>query len=185
MKLFELQKDGTYKTTINNAMRYNLVLDFVSVGMSFRMAAKAVEHAKKRTHVSKLTGLNSYIVGQYIRVYVAHSPQQIGALLKDDSAWAFSLAFDGSTHRGQSFFDIRCRVMSGGKLFNLHMVALPLFERHTAENLFNTIVKFLDALYADWRSKLLSVATDGENTMTGHRSGVVTRLEQEAEHEVR
>jgi hypothetical protein len=43
-------------------------------------------------------------------------------------------------------------------------------------NIFNLIAKFMDALYSKWRSKLISVSTDSENTMTGRHAGVVTRL---------
>jgi hypothetical protein len=87
-----------------------------------------------------------------------------------------SLAGDESTHRGQSFFDLRLRVYYRGDLVNLHFVALPMFERHSAMNIFNLITKFMDAFYSKWRSKLIGVSTDGENTMTGHHAGVVTRL---------
>jgi hypothetical protein len=58
----------------------------------------------------------------------------------------------------------------------LHLVALPMFERHSAMNIFNLIAKFMDALYNKWRSKLIGVSTDGENTMTGCHAGVVTCL---------
>jgi hypothetical protein len=43
-------------------------------------------------------------------------------------------------------------------------------------NIFNLITKFIDALYKKWRSKLIGVLTDDENTMTGRHAGVVTRL---------
>ncbi len=87
-----------------------------------------------------------------------------------------SLAGDESTHRGQSFFDLRLRVYYRGDLVNLHFVALPMFERHSAMNIFNLITKFMDAFYSKWRSKLIGVSTDGENTMTGHHASGVTRL---------
>jgi hypothetical protein len=87
-----------------------------------------------------------------------------------------SLASDGSTHRDQSFFDLHLRICYCGDLVNLHLVALPMFERHSAMNIFNLIAKFMDTLYSKWRSKLIGVSTDGENTMTGHHAGVVTRL---------
>jgi len=79
------------------------------------------------------------------------------------------------------------RICVNGILSNLHLVAIPMFERHTAENIFNLIVRFLDALNGTtmiWRAKLMSVSTDGENRMTGCHRGVVTRLEQAAEFPV-
>jgi hypothetical protein len=47
-----------------------------------------------------LSGINNLIVGQYVRVLVATNLQMIADMLDDDMLWAFSLAGDGSTHRG-------------------------------------------------------------------------------------
>jgi hypothetical protein len=49
-----------------------------------------------------------------------------------------------------------------------------MFERHTALNTFNLLVKFLNAMYAPWRTKMISMLTDGENTNTEHLNGLVT-----------
>jgi hypothetical protein len=88
-------------------------------------------------------------------------------MVDHESVWAMSLAGDGNTHRGQSFFDLRLHVYYRGNLVNLHLVAMLMFERHTTFNIFNMISKFMDALYSKWRAKLIGMSTDGENTMTG------------------
>jgi hypothetical protein len=137
--------------------------------------------------MQKLGGINDHNVGQYVRALVATNLTKIADLLLHPSVWAFSIAGDGSTHRNSSFFDMRIRICVNGILSNLHLVAIPMFERHTAENIFNLIVRFLDALNGTttiWRAKLMSVSTDGENRMTGCHRGVVTRLEQAAEFPV-
>jgi hypothetical protein len=59
---------------------------------------------------------------------------------------------------------------------NFHVVVVPVFERHIAENMFNMVVKFLDALYDRWRGKLIEVSFDGENMMTGRHFGFVTHM---------
>jgi hypothetical protein len=125
---------------------------------------------------TQLAGLNDYIVGQYTRVLVVVTLQQITGILDDESIWAMLLVGDGSVHRGQSFFDLRVRVCYRGELVNLHLVAMPMFERHSAVNIFNLIAKFMDVLYIKWLAKLIGVSTDGKNTITGHHAGVVTRL---------
>jgi hypothetical protein len=94
----------------------------------------------------------------------------------DLSVWAFSFAFDSSTHFEESFFDLHIRICFKGRLCNLHMVGLPLFDRHTVEILYNLLCKFLNVLYPDWRVKLLNVSSDDENTMTGRHADVVTRI---------
>ncbi|CAK9233159.1 unnamed protein product [Sphagnum troendelagicum] len=96
--------------------------------------------------------------------------QQIADCLDDESIWAMSLAGDGSTHRDHSFFDMRVRICYRGRLLNLHLVAIPMFDRHTAGNIFNMLVKFLDALYGKWRTKLIGMSSDSENTMTGRHT---------------
>ncbi|RHY05403.1 hypothetical protein DYB36_006565 [Aphanomyces astaci] len=155
---------ASYTVVIKNTMRYQLAIDHVGAGMSFKQTALAIGHAKNRAQVPKLAGINDLIVGQYVRVQVA--------------------AGDGSTHRGQSFFDLRLRLYWHGRLLNLHLVALPMFDCHTAENMFNMIVKLLDALFPKWRAKLIGVSSDGENTMTGRHRGLVTRLVAAAEYNV-
>jgi len=59
-----------------------------------------------------------------------------------------------------------------------------LFVRHTAKILYNLLCKFLDALYPDWRVKLLNASSDGENTMTGRHAGLITCITWCAEFNV-
>ncbi len=82
-----------------------------------------------------------------MRVLVTVLLQQIAFILGHESVWAFSFAGDGSTNRGQSFFDTHLRVCYNGVLVNLHFVVLPMFVRHTAFNIFELAVKALDALF--------------------------------------
>jgi hypothetical protein len=51
-----------------------------------------------------------------------------------------------------------------------------MFDRHTADNIFNMLVKFLDTLYGKWRAKLIGMSFDSENTMTSRHTGLVTRM---------
>jgi hypothetical protein len=86
------------------------------------------------------------------------------------------LAGGNSTHYGQFFFDLCLRTYYYGDLMNIHLVAVPMFERHTAENMFNTVIKFLDALYGRWRDKLIRMSSDRKNTMISCHFGFVTRM---------
>jgi hypothetical protein len=87
-----------------------------------------------------------------------------------------SLAGDESAHCDQSFFNLHVHVCYHGELVNLHLVTMPMFERHSTINIFNLIAKFMDVLYMKWRAKLVGMSTDGKNTMTGRHVGIVTRL---------
>jgi hypothetical protein len=58
---------------------------------------------------------------------------KIDVLLSSDDVWAFSIAFDGSTHRSTAFFDVRIRIFVKGILYNFHLIAMPHFGRHIAD----------------------------------------------------
>jgi hypothetical protein len=79
-------------------MRFELAMDHLLIGMSFRQAATAIQHARDHTKTAMLSGMNDLIVGQYIRVLVDGNLQDILDLMGDLSVWAFSLALDSSTH---------------------------------------------------------------------------------------
>ncbi len=77
MKLFilnEVDEDEddphSYTVTIKNIMRFNLAMDHVGSGMSFRQMVSAIQHAKERTKTAKLAGITDLMVGQYVRILV-------------------------------------------------------------------------------------------------------------------
>jgi hypothetical protein len=59
----------------------------------------------------------------------------------------FPLAFDGIKHRSTTFFDIRVRFAVTGFLYDLHLVAMPHFDRHTADNQVAMLKKLLNAVH--------------------------------------
>jgi hypothetical protein len=108
----------------------------------------------------------------------------ISEILSQPHVFTFSIAGDGSTHYESSYFDIRIRMGVNGVLHNLHLVIVLFYGRHTAVNILVLIVKILDVLFSMWRDKLISVSSDGENTMTGHHGGLVTLLEKEVTNNI-
>jgi len=184
MELFVEQEDGSYVAKIKTPLKFELSIGFVSAGMSFRQTAEAVGMTHRLCKIAKLAGLNDTIVGQWVRILVGGCLQQIANLLADDDLWAFALAFDGSTHRGTTFFDVRIRFGFHGVLYNMHVIALPQFDRHTAANIVNLLVKLMNALYPRWRKKIIGVASDGEPAMTGRIQGVVTKIVEQGEFDV-
>jgi hypothetical protein len=63
---------------------------------------------------------------------------------------------------------------------NLHLVVVSMFKCHIAENMFNMVVKFFDALYSRWHDKLIGVLFNGGNTITSRHFGFVMRMVQSA-----
>ncbi|KAI9911316.1 hypothetical protein PsorP6_009034 [Peronosclerospora sorghi] len=73
---------------------------------------------------------------------------------------------------------MRIRVCVNGNLHNVHLVVVPFFDRHTVENTVKLITTLLET------EKIIAITTDGENTNTGWRNGVVARLNLMATHQL-
>jgi hypothetical protein len=62
----------------------------------------------------------------------------------------------------------------------VHLLAIPIYERHTGLAMDNLVSKVLNAMCpAAWKSKLVDVSTDGAANMTGRVSVTVSRLATE------
>ena len=88
------------------------------------------------------------------------------------------------SHWGQSYLDNRIRFYFNGKLYDIHLVAIPMFELHTADNIVKLISRLLDIICPTYPIKLISLGSDGEAKMIGHFQGVVTELEKKAEYPI-
>ena len=96
--------------------------------------------------MAQLGNIKDTTVANYARIVCAINLQRIADVLNDKSVWAFSLANDSSTHYGRSYFDNRIRFHRNGVLYNVHAIAIPMFERHTGENMLVPIFNFLDVI---------------------------------------
>ena len=83
------------------------------------------------------------------------------------SVWDFSIALDMSTHQGVFYLNTWIRLYWKVDTLNLHLVSIPVFDRHTDENMFNVSAKFFDCICQEWREILVGIATDGAHSMTG------------------
>jgi hypothetical protein len=71
MKLFCKEDDAPiYTVTIKRILCFDLAMDYVGIGLSFRQMAVAIQKAKDRMKMAKLASLNDRIVGQYMCVLV-------------------------------------------------------------------------------------------------------------------
>lgn len=65
------------------------------------------------------------------------------------------------------------------KWHNLHILAMPLRERHTDENMFEAIRRLLLAvIVAEWSQKRIGIFTDCASSMAGSVRVAIRRLEQ-------
>jgi hypothetical protein len=85
---------------------------------------------------------------------------------------------DFATHQSTSYLDVHFRIFMPAfyNIVNLHAIALPMFNRHTGEVMFQMVVSFLDVLHPGWKVHLLGVSSDGARNMIGRVSRVVTHL---------
>jgi hypothetical protein len=180
LSTFKLQGDdgdgggGEYKVSIKKPTLFNMVLGFVSAGATFRSASKFISVTQNVLHRRDLKGGSEGMCAEAIRVVCAASYQALSDILS--SCWGYSIALDVGSSQGTSYLDIRLRLECGG-LHNFHLISLPLFTNKTAGTQYKLLDDVLGVVDPRWKHKLISVATDGEPTMTGHLSGLQTRIE--------
>jgi hypothetical protein len=170
----------SYSATIKNVLQFQLVSKYLSHGLSFSQVSDVLMATMELTGMGKIGSVSHGRVSDFARVIVAVNLSLIYDILESKEVLGFSLALDGSTHQGVSYSAMRIRVHYKDLLLNLHLAAVPMFDQHTAINIFNLTTKFLDAVCPSWRKKLIGIASDGANVMTGRIGGVVTRLEKES-----
>lgn len=121
------EDEGFYTVNISNETHYNLGLDNISAGISFRQIEEIIEQYRVRLGNGKLKGIYRQLVRYYVRVCMGANLQNIGTLLTSKRKWAFSVPGDGSTCHGFSFFDIRVRLAVAGRLKNVYLLVVPFF----------------------------------------------------------
>jgi hypothetical protein len=70
--------------------------------------------------------------------------------------WGYSDAFDCTTYHSTSYMDIRLRLFRKDAIVNLHLLALPMFERHSGEYIFDLFSRLLSVLDPAWRRKIVA-----------------------------
>ena len=168
LKLFVKDLNGpNYTITIKKPMQFRLAVKFLAIGVSFRQVEALILATKEETGVIKLSGLNDTGVANYARVVCGMSLQKLSTILNNDATWAFSLANDISTHYSRSYFDNRIRFHRDGIIYNVHVLALPIHDSHSSENMFKLVSELFDVICPMWRTKLISVSSDSASSMIG------------------
>ena len=175
LKMFEYNpEDDVYTARVKSVLKLNLVAKFVAIGVSFCQASKRYHLVKEETGMGSLGSVTDYEVGQLCRIICAVNLQYLKELFKKLSA--FSIGLNAGNNAGSSYLDIRMQCFFKGNLQNLHLLAIPMRERHTGEYQYNLVVSLLDVLAPNWRHQLIGIATDGASPMTGCIKGTCTRL---------
>jgi len=159
------------KTTV-----FQLSVRYVSCSVSFRLASNILSCTYDVLHNPVLRACSRHDVANYIRIVCVVNLQRIVRHLR--CAWAFSITLDFATHQSTSYLNVRFRIFMSAfyNIVNLHVVALPMFDWHIGEVMFQMVVSFLDVLCPGWKVHLLGVSSNRARNMTSHVSGVVTCL---------
>ncbi|KAI9921252.1 hypothetical protein PsorP6_001825 [Peronosclerospora sorghi] len=168
-----------YTVRIKNPLQFQLVTAHLSHGLSFRQVAAVLESSKLLLGVGKIGSISDDQVSNFTRILVAVNLTILHEILESPEVLGFSIALDSFTHRGVSYLSIRIRFHYKNLIHNIHVAAFPMSERHTAVNIYDLTVKVFNVLRPSWRKKVLRIASDGENVMTGRIRGVVTLLERD------
>ena len=168
-----------YIATVSSRVQFYSCIKMVASGLSFRQASRVMQDMKETLGLSALGSMCPQKVSSFVRIVCASNLQTISAILKE--SWAFSIALDGGNNSDTSYLDVRIRVVSSCyELSNLHLLAIPMRDRHTGEHMYDLASTALDNLAPDWRSRIISVTTDGASSMTGQYRGVASRFAQSA-----
>ena len=60
---------------------------------------------------------------------------------------------------------------------NVHLLAVPVYKRHTAAAIFDTAAKDLDVPCPSWKDSIIGISSDGERKRTGRIEGITTRFQ--------
>jgi hypothetical protein len=185
LQLFKLNENNNdYTANIKKVVRFKLAIQHVSCGLLFRQVAITIEQTKNTCKIAKFGGLNNTIVGQYVRILIAHALQVISNIMVSNDVWAFAVLFNDSQHCGTTFFDVRIRVGMNDVLYNLHLIAMSHFDRHTTANHEAMLVQLFGPLFAEWTCKLIGVKTVGEKTNMGQCNSVQVCMVRRAKFKV-
>ena len=178
LAIFRRGDDGNYLAVVKNLEMYHLVLEFASLGASFRMVNRLVHSTCMQTGMNCYKGCTEAKVGASMRLMCTSNLQMLSHLLCN--IWAFSIALDGATYASTSYLDVQVRFCLMGNVHNFHLLALPIKGSHTGQQMFEMTQKVLDVICPGWKNALIGVASDGARNMTGRHSGVITYLQQAA-----
>jgi hypothetical protein len=165
-----------YRVRITQVLMFRLVVRHVAAGCSFRQVVEILIATKEITGLGKIGCPNEGTISKMVRVVCALNFDVIAALLTQ--VWAFSLAFDMADHVNDSYIDLRVRFELSGQIHDVHVILIPMVDKHTGQNMSGHIMKVLDALCPAWKYTLIGVASDGTSNNTGRYEGAVTYLQK-------
>ncbi|KAJ2057894.1 hypothetical protein GGI17_005389 [Coemansia sp. S146] len=174
------QQPSCYEAKISDFAQFEKVTELLSTGMSYQDIASLRNRLQSSDGLSKIGRLIMAALEDHAPLVTTLNLERIRSLMARDGILAFSLTFDTSTIQGKSFVDVRLYIPAAGQLHNIHVFSLPLRRCFTVADQLKLLEEKTDALYQDWRTKLIDVSTDCAPIMTDQTMGVVAQLALES-----
>jgi hypothetical protein len=105
------------------------------------MASRMVQHVREESGLGVYSGLSELIASNHTRVACAVALKILPEAHEHVSG--FSIALDSSTLHGMSYLGVLVMFSLHDVVYNFHLLALPLFDRHSGENALDVHVLFL------------------------------------------
>ena len=93
------------------------------------------------------------IVSRYARLICAMNLQCILEIFR--KCWAFSVVLGMATHMETSYCYVCICICHESIVHDFHLLSIPDHDRHTGEIIFNKFDNAMDALYLEWREKII------------------------------
>ena len=85
-----------------------------------------------------------------------------------------------STKIPTSYFDICIRLFLSGEIRNFHILAIPMFSRHSGGEIYLHADKSMNFICLNWKDTIVLISMDCERKMTGRVQVVATRFKKSA-----
>ena len=168
-----------YWAFVPNSFQYDAVIKTIAKGLSLCQTTDVYEEYQDMTGMtSEMGNINRWKVTMLVWIFCAESLQRIAEAM--NFCWAFAIALDEGNKASVPYLDIWIHFVLGHELFNVHLIACPMYESHTGDNMFDLTIKILDVLCPNWKDEVIGVTTNGVSNMTGYHVGMVSQIQQVA-----
>ena len=127
------------KAFIANSYQYNHAIEIIACGLSFWQTVNVIGKCKMLSNDTKFGFISRKKVTKFVRIHCALSLQITKQASRE--LWCFSIALDSGNKSSTPHLDVRLRFVLGDTLYNVHLLAIPMFESHTDLNMFNSLKK--------------------------------------------
>eukprot|EP00644_Phytophthora_capsici_P010686 jgi/Phyca11/542292/estExt2_Genewise1Plus.C_PHYCAscaffold_90085 len=154
--------ESRYLARVGSVLSLNMCLKYVSMGLSFGQVVQLFQKTVEETGMDSSLSGSTFTEQQLsclCRVACAANFQTLKDALR--TVWAFAIALEIGKGAGSPYLDVQVRFERDGRLFNFHLVSVPVREgsQQVINHQSTAMVKCLDVVAPGWKSQLIGVTT--------------------------